>query len=64
MVHTEFAFIDDYNEFDIFPMQGVEGVLRAAPHLMSIHEPLWGPWRDTRRGCGTARALRSPLLQF
>ena len=42
MVHTEFAFIDDYNEFDIFPMQGVEGVLRAAPHLMSIHEPLWG----------------------
>jgi hypothetical protein len=52
---------DDYNKVNILIMQGVDGGLRAALHLMSIHALLWGSWRDTRRGCTTARTPRSLL---
>jgi hypothetical protein len=51
--------------------------MRAAPHLMSIHWPMWGfpgqqaghpkvtgkGRQDTRRDCVTARTPRSPSIQ-
>ena len=62
MVLNRFPLIDEYNKVDILLMQGVDGGLRAAPHLLRIHMPLRGSRRDTRRGCATARTPRSPFF--
>ncbi len=55
MVRNRIRLFDDYNTVKITIMQGVEGGVRAVLHLMSIRTLLWGSWRDTRRGCVTAR---------